>query len=69
MPFLDKVLTKEKVWVITPHLPQGLNENETILQQQILLKNMFAEFEIEEYISWFYTPMALDISEAFLLPN
>ena len=63
-PYLDKLLSKEKVWVITPHLPQGLNDDENILQQQILLKKMFAEFEIEDYVSWFYTPMALDISEA-----
>ena len=64
VPFLDKVLTKEKIWVITPHLSQGLNDKENISRQQNLLKYMFAEFEIEEYISWFYTPMALDISEA-----
>ncbi len=64
VPFLDKVLTKEKVWVITPHLPQCFSDNENILRQQNLLKDMFAEFEIVEYISWFYTPMAWDISEA-----
>ena len=62
--FLDKILSKEKVWVITPHLPRGLNDRENILSQQKLIQDMFAAFEIEDYVAWFYTPMALDISEA-----
>ena len=62
-PYLDKTLSKEKVWIITAHLPRDLNENENILWQQTLLKDLFSEFGIEDYILWFYTPMAIDISK------
>jgi len=55
--------SKENVWVITPHLPEGLNTTEISSEQQMLLHKLFVDFAIEDYIAWFYTPMALEISE------
>jgi UDP-galactopyranose mutase len=47
------------VWVVVPHLKEGLSEPEAIAAQQLLLAHLFAEHEIGKYIFWYYTPMAL----------
>ena len=49
------------VMVVKPYLPLGLNEDETNAGMQNLLDQFFAE-EINEYILWYYTPMALNFS-------
>jgi UDP-galactopyranose mutase len=47
------------VWVVVPHLQEGLTEEEQCAAQQLLLDNLFAEYEICKYICWYYTPMAM----------
>jgi len=48
------------VVVATPHLPEGLNEAEVAaLEQSLLLDELFLEYNISDYILWYYTPMAL----------
>ena len=47
--------------VVKPHLPFGLNEEQTNTAMQTLLDQFFAE-EINEFILWYYTPMALNFS-------
>ncbi|HSL46796.1 MAG TPA: UDP-galactopyranose mutase [Anaerolineales bacterium] len=49
------------VIVVKPYLPFGLNEEETSTAMQKLVDQFFAE-EIEEFILWYYTPMALNFS-------
>src|SRR5690349_4831543 len=49
------------VLVVKPHLPFGLNEEETNAAMKTLVDQFFAE-EINEYILWYYTPMALNFS-------
>ncbi len=49
------------VLVVKPHLPLGLNEEETNAAMKTLVDQFFAE-EINEYILWYYTPMALNFS-------
>ena len=61
--YFDTAMSKENVWVITPHLPKDLEVNAIVSEQQILLNKLFSGFAIEDYIAWFYTPMALDIYE------
>jgi UDP-galactopyranose mutase len=47
------------VWVVVPHLKQGLSEQAVNAAQQVLLDGLFAEHEIYKYICWYYTPMAM----------
>ncbi len=49
------------VIVVRPHLPFGLNEEETNAAMRELVDRFFAE-EVSEYILWYYTPMALEFS-------
>jgi UDP-galactopyranose mutase len=60
IPRLDISRRDCGVWVVVPHLPAGLNEDEaTIAQQSLLLDELFVEYGIGEYILWYYTPMAM----------
>ena len=67
-PFFDKILTKEKVWLIVPHLPADTTEAVNVHQQQALLLDFFNDFAIDNYLAWFYTPMALEISDVLPPP-
>ncbi|MGE5463916.1 MAG: UDP-galactopyranose mutase [Syntrophothermus sp.] len=49
------------VVVVKPQLPAGLNEEETNTAMRDLVDQFFAR-EINEYILWYYTPMALNFS-------
>jgi UDP-galactopyranose mutase len=49
------------VIVIKPFVPSGLSEEETNAAMQKLVDQLFAE-EIDDYILWYYTPMALNFS-------
>ncbi|MBC1221747.1 UDP-galactopyranose mutase [Nostoc sp. UCD121] len=47
------------VVVVVPHLPQGLSEEARNADLQVLINNLFAEHNINKYICWYYTPMAI----------
>ncbi|WP_414572445.1 UDP-galactopyranose mutase [Nostoc sp. CCY 9925] len=47
------------VVVVVPHLPQGLSEEAINADLQVLINNLFAERNINKYIFWYYTPMAI----------
>jgi glycosyltransferase involved in cell wall biosynthesis len=51
------------VWVIVPHLPKGVSEARAIVLQKQLLDHLFEVCSIENYIFWYYTPMALAFTE------
>ncbi len=51
------------VWVVVPHLPEGVSEEEAIALQQHMLDALFAEAQIQAPILWYYTPMALPFSQ------
>ncbi len=53
------------VMVVKPQLPPGLNEDETNTTMRELVDNFFGE-EVDEYILWYYTPMALEFSRHLL---
>lgn len=50
------------VWVIVPHLPEGLSEEEAIPTQKSLLDELFQQQQIQDYILWYYTPMAIPLT-------
>ncbi len=50
------------IWVVVPHLPElaePLSETEINTTQQVLIDELFLNYQIEQYICWYYTPMAL----------
>jgi glycosyltransferase involved in cell wall biosynthesis len=63
--YLDNTLSSEGVWIIVPHLPQGLDEESNFELQRELLEDVFQYFEVKKYFFWYYTPMALPIGKAF----
>jgi glycosyltransferase involved in cell wall biosynthesis len=55
--------TVKNVYVIVPHLQQGLSEQEILKCQRELLNDMISVMEINKYFCWYYTPMALPFSD------
>ena len=58
-PSLEVRRADPKVNVVVPHLPPGLNQEEVWRAQQSLLSELLSEQEIEHYVAWYYTPMAM----------
>lgn len=50
------------VWVLIPHLPEALEEIDSTFAQQRLLDRLLEEYNIDRYICWYYTPMAIAFS-------
>ncbi len=63
--YLDNQQNEDKVWVIVPHLPAGMSEEENIVAQNELLKTFFIFFGVSSFIAWYYTPMALPLNPSF----
>ena len=53
---------EDNIWIITPHLLCSYSEDEIIFQQKILLSDLHEQYNIKNYIHWYYTPMSLSIS-------
>jgi len=47
------------VWVVVPHLPFSLSPEQIDAAQQSLLDFVMSKYDINDYILWYYTPMAL----------
>jgi glycosyltransferase involved in cell wall biosynthesis len=45
--------------VAVPHLPPGLSEEAAIRAQRALVAELFRSQGVEDFIAWYYTPMAL----------
>jgi len=52
----------DKLWVLVPHLPQGIDKKESIKIQKETLKTFLAKKQLSDFIFWYYTPMALEFS-------
>lgn len=48
----------ESLVVATPELPLGLEQRDAFAAQATLLQKLLRDFCIEEYVLWYYTPMA-----------
>ncbi|MGE0127399.1 MAG: glycosyltransferase family 1 protein [Blastocatellales bacterium] len=60
VPKLDISQRDCGVVVVVPHLPEGLNDAEVAaIEQSLLLDELFLEYNVSDYILWYYTPMAL----------
>jgi len=47
------------LWVVVPHLPHGLNQEEIDDAQRALLDGLLQERSISRFVLWYYTPMAV----------
>jgi UDP-galactopyranose mutase len=59
---LDVRKSAEGVLVAQPHLPEGMPHNESVQVQRQLLDELLSEWNVRDYILWYYTPMALSFS-------
>jgi UDP-galactopyranose mutase len=55
----------ENLWVVVPHLRKGVRDEEANDIQKELLARFFIDNDITQYFFWYYTPMALAISDHF----
>lgn len=53
---------RDNLWVLVPHLQHDLSQQEVVLAQKNLLSAFFKDYRINSYMFWYYTPMALQIS-------
>jgi UDP-galactopyranose mutase len=57
---LDVSQREDGVYVVVPHLPEGLSSEVAVEAiQQAMIDRLFAEHQIRDYVLWYYTPMAL----------
>jgi len=57
--FNEMHVSPENVMVITPHIAFEQGAPEVAHVQHVLLNELIESFHIEQFISWYYTPMAL----------
>ena len=63
---LDMREAEAGVRVVVPHLPDGLRSEIAInAVMREMLRQMFIDHDINEYVFWYYTPMALSFTEHF----
>src|SRR4028119_779188 len=60
---LDVTQHKSGVWVVVPYLQEGLSPDAIASAQKVLLDSLFAEHHIDQYICWYYTPMAVSFTQ------
>ena len=51
------------IWIVKTYLKGDYNETDCYIRQRKLLKILFATMNIHRYMLWFYTPMALPLTE------
>jgi len=54
---------ENNVWVITPQFPNTLTPTEIRQEQENLVNTLLKQYDITDYATWYYTPMALAFSQ------
>jgi UDP-galactopyranose mutase len=54
-----RVEPSDQVTVATPHLPPGMEPAASVRALRALLAQLMRDHRIDDYVSWFYTPLAL----------
>jgi UDP-galactopyranose mutase len=62
-PRLDISERPDGLRVVVPRLPEGLPREVAEAAQRDLLRSLLNEHRIQEYVLWYYTPMALGFSD------
>jgi UDP-galactopyranose mutase len=58
-PRLELTSVAEGVFAARPKLPSGLEPETVDIAQKLLLHGLLREMEVEDYVLWYYTPLAL----------
>ncbi|WP_347156653.1 glycosyltransferase family 1 protein [Pontibacter chitinilyticus] len=64
-PYLQVADRPGGVQVVLPHLPHGLSAPQTEAIQKELLDAFFKEQNLQSYLFWYYTPMAMSFTAQF----
>lgn len=59
---LERTVRECGTWVVVPHLPTGLSTAETDATLRSLIDAFFIEQDIDTYVLWYYTPMAMSFT-------
>lgn len=59
----DVLKQGENLWIIVPHLSRAMDESAIIEHQREFLSRLLNNMNINQYAVWYYTPMALLISD------
>ncbi|MGI9034413.1 MAG: glycosyltransferase family 1 protein [Pyrinomonadaceae bacterium] len=62
-PRLDISPREENLFVVVPHIASGIGAAELSNLLALLLDNLIEKYKIENFISWYYTPMMFSWSE------
>jgi glycosyltransferase involved in cell wall biosynthesis len=54
--------TSADVYVVTPHLAPGLNDQEIVEAQKVILDSLLQFQQIKNYLTWYYSPMSYSFS-------
>lgn len=60
--YLDIQSRGEKLWLAVPHLPYAQNETQVNQILEMLVTQLLQEQNINNFIAWYYTPMALNFT-------
>ncbi len=52
----------DRLWVAVPHLPEKLSKEDERAAQIDLVDQLLADHNINQFIAWYYTPMAIEFS-------
>lgn len=66
-PYFDISPREENLYVVVPQIPHGTSEEKLNEILALLTDKLIAENKMQEYISWYYTPMMLSWSQ-YLTP-
>jgi UDP-galactopyranose mutase len=58
-PRLELTSAAEGVFVARPKLPSGLEPETVDIAQRLLLHGLLREMDVEDFVLWYYTPLAL----------
>ncbi|MGI8637178.1 MAG: glycosyltransferase family 1 protein, partial [Segetibacter sp.] len=61
-PTLSFTPKADNLWIVTPHLPSRISQEETERLQKNLLDKFLKSKNLDDLIFWYYTPMALAFS-------
>lgn len=53
----------DRIRVVVPHLPHGLDEQAAVELQRQLVDQLLAQELLTDFIAWYYTPMALPFTD------
>ncbi len=53
----------ENLYIVTPYIKNGLPEKEIFKRQRKFITNLLTNMQVDRFISWYYTPMAMPFTK------